>query len=336
MTRLSYLLLLPLACVLWACGQTQAPPPSEKPAYVLAIHGGAGTIRKDLMTKEKDAAYRASLRAALAAGEEVLKNGGEAMDAVVAAITLMEDDSLFNSGRGAVLTSEGTAELDASIMDGQSLNAGSVAGVKTIKHPILAARLVMDSSVHVMMAGLGADTYGEMNGLEIVDNNYFITGRRKQQWEKKQEQESAAIKKKYGTVGAVALDQNGNLAAGTSTGGMTNKRFGRVGDAPIIGAGTYADNKSCAVSCTGHGEYFIRNVVAYQSAAQMQFSGKSLEEATNHIIHEVLPPQGGTGGLISVDKDGNVNLPFNTSGMFRGFVKAGDPIKVAIYEEEPK
>ncbi|TAE46362.1 MAG: isoaspartyl peptidase/L-asparaginase [Bacteroidetes bacterium] len=316
----------------------------DKPEYVFAIHGGAGAMSRDKMTPELEAQYRAGLEEALSAGETVLKSGGSAEDAVIAAITLLEDNPLFNAGKGAVLTNAGTAELDASIMSGRTGLAGAIAGVKTIRNPILAARLVMDSSEHVMLTGKGAETFASSHGLKTVKNSYFITPQRQEQLRKVKEEEKASGKhadagqydpsgKKFGTVGAVALDRNGNLAAGTSTGGMTNKRYGRVGDAPIIGAGTYANNNTCAVSCTGHGEYFIRNVVAYDLAAMLEYTGKTLEDAANQIIFKKLKTIGGEGGLIAVDKQGNVAMPFNSEGMYRGYLNSKGERMVAIYKD---
>ena len=317
-------------------GKEESPQEKKRPAYALAIHGGAGAMSRDLMTPEMEKAYRAGLEAALAKGESILKDGGSAMDAVEASIHILEDNPLFNAGKGAVFTHEETVELDASFMDGQTGNAGAVAGVKSIRHPISAARLVMDSSVHVMMAGQGADKFASGYGLEVVDNTYFHTERRLKQVQAKKAGDEAKAKqlKKYGTVGCVALDKQGNLAAGTSTGGMTNKRYGRVGDAPIIGAGTYANNKTCAVSCTGHGEYFIRNVVAYDVSALMEYGAKTLQQAGDYIIHDKLVKQDASGGLISLDKDGNIHMPFNSAGMFRGFVKSDGSQGVAIYEDQ--
>lgn len=311
----------------------QAKP--ERPEYALAIHGGAGAMSRDLLSAEKEVEYRAGLQLALETGEKILKEGGSAMDAVEATIHILEDNPLFNAGKGAVFTHEETVELDASFMDGKTMNAGAVAGVKTIRHPISAARLVMDSSVHVMMAGQGADQFASGYGLEVVDNSYFHTERRLKQVQAKKagNEQKARQLKKHGTVGCVALDKNGNLAAGTSTGGMTNKRYGRVGDAPIIGAGTYANNNTCAVSCTGHGEYFIRNVVAYDVSALMEYGGKSLKEAGDHIVHDKLVKQEASGGLISLDKEGNIHMPFNSAGMFRGFVKSDGSTGIAIYQD---
>ncbi|MEM9932166.1 MAG: isoaspartyl peptidase/L-asparaginase [Bacteroidota bacterium] len=324
--------------------QDTNPP---KPAYALVIHGGAGTILKENMTPEREAAYTAALQAALEAGEAVLKEGGSSKEAVVAAIQLMEENPLFNSGVGAVFTHEETVELDASFMDGATLNAGAVAGVKTVKSPIAAARMVMDSSVHVMLSGKGAEQFAEKMGLEMVENSYFHTERRLNQIKRIKDSQANATKTpykgemsidgtdvyKFGTVGAAALDKEGNLAAGTSTGGMSNKRYGRIGDSPIIGAGTYANNASCAVSCTGHGEFFIRNVVAFDVAARMMYQDLSLEEAGDKVVQEVLMEMGGDGGLISVDKDGNVHMPFNTSGMYRGYVKSTGETYIGIYKD---
>lgn len=330
--------------LLVACTHSDAQDDADRIRYALVIHGGAGTIKKESMSPEREQAYRATLQQALDTGEAILQSGGTALDAVEATIHILEDDSLFNSGRGAVLTSLGTAALDASFMDGATLQAGAVAGVTRLRHPISAARRVMDSSVHVMMAGQGADEFGESMGLEIVDNAYFRTATRKAQLKRIQDAEAGTgllapdpeemRKSKYGTVGCVALDQTGNLAAGTSTGGMTNKRFGRVGDSPIIGAGTYANNATCAVSCTGHGEYFIRNVIAYDVSAQMEYRGLSLASAADSVIMNKLTRLGGTGGLIALDRKGNIAMPFNTSGMYRGFVTSEGKTGIAIYAQE--
>jgi len=304
----------------------------QQSEFGIVIHGGAGGITRDGMTPEQDAAYREALRTALRAGYEILENGGSSLDAVEAAIRVMEDDSLFNAGRGAVFTSDGTNELDASIMDGKTLNAGAVAGVKRIKNPITLARLVMDESRHVMMAREGAEIYGEQYGIETVPEEYFFTNRRWETLQRVQEREEA--EENRGTVGAAALDKDGNLAAGTSTGGMTNKRFGRIGDSPIIGAGTYANNNTCAVSATGHGEYFIRSVVAYDISAKMEYNGLSLQDAANEVIMEKLPDLGGYGGIIAIDTYGNVSMPFNTAGMNRGYVLDDGDIVVKLYGDE--
>ncbi|MGB0840080.1 MAG: isoaspartyl peptidase/L-asparaginase family protein [Chitinophagales bacterium] len=361
---------------------------ARSPNIVMAIHGGAGTILKKNMTPETEAAYRAKLTEALEKGYELLSQGESSVDAIEAAIHILEDSPLFNAGKGAVFTNEGTNELDASIMDGKTLNAGAVGGVKTVRHPISAARKVMENSPHVMLTGAGADTFAKEKGLEIVDNKYFHTDRRYKSLQKVLAEEKAAqmdklsgskddrlqknklIKKgtlnqkmkkgkkeagsprgeanleirkdidpfikdhKFGTVGAAALDKFGNLAAGTSTGGMTNKRYGRVGDSPIIGAGTYANNGTCAVSATGHGEYFIRNVVCYDISALMEYGGKSLEDAANYVVKEKLVALKGSGGVIAVDHNGNVAMPFNTEGMYRGYIGRDGVPHVFIYKEE--
>jgi len=311
--------------------------------WALVIHGGAGTIQKKYMTDELEAAYRSGLEAALNTGATVLKNGGSSAEAVEATIMILEENPLFNAGKGAVFTHDEHVELDASFMDGKSGQAGAVSGVRTVRHPISAARLVMDSSVHVMMSGRGAEEFAHSQGLEEVENSFFHTEKRLGQLRKikaadggtalDHDSDKEPVKKKYGTVGCVALDKAGNLAAGTSTGGMTNKRFGRVGDSPIIGAGTYADNETCGVSCTGHGEYFIRHVVAYDVAARMKYLNESLEEAADHIINKELPAVGGTGGLVAMDREGNITMPFNTPGMFRGYLKANGEIVIEIYRD---
>jgi L-asparaginase / beta-aspartyl-peptidase len=299
-------------------------------SYVLVIHGGAGTISSDRMSPAEELAFHKKLTQALEAGESILKAGGSSLDAVEAAVRIMEDSHLFNAGKGAVFNFEGQNELDASIMCGNSLKAGAVTGVTTIKNPITAARGVMEQSVHVMLSGKGAEQFAYDLGLEIVDPTYFFDQRRWQQYRKFLMENVSPLRgdahsqdHKMGTVGAVALDMHGNLAAATSTGGMTGKRYGRIGDSPIIGAGTYANNLSCAVSATGHGEYFIRNIVAYDIAARMQYLGESLKQASEFVILEKLQEMGGTGGIIAVDKDGNIAMPFNTSGMYRGYVISG-------------
>lgn len=296
----------------------------KNPQWVIVIHGGAGNIIKENMKPETEQLYLEKLNDALSVGSNILLNGGSSLDAVTAAIIIMEDSPLFNAGKGAVFTAEGKNEMDASIMDGSNLMAGAVAGVQTIKNPILAAREVMEHSKHVMLMGEGADIFAKEHGLKIEDSSYFFTERR---WKSLQK----ANKDKFGTVGAVALDMNGNLAAATSTGGMTNKMKGRIGDTPIIGAGTYADNKSCAVSGTGHGEYFMRNVVAYDIAALMKYSGVSLKQASNYVIMKKLKDQGGGGGIIALDKAGNFVMTFNTKGMYRGYKNSNGFEEVLIY-----
>ena len=314
--------------------------------FGFVIHGGAGTIERSRMTPEREKAYRDKLSEALLSGFGVLQKGGGSLDAVVAAITLLEDSPLFNAGKGAVFTSAGTNELDSSIMDGRTLKAGAAAGLKRVKNPILLARLVMEQSPHVMMTGEGAEVFASQKGVELVDPKYFHTEERWQQLQRIKEAEKNPPPKrsklerealpfdehKFGTVGAVSLDRAGNLGAGTSTGGMTNKRFGRVGDSPIVGAGTYADNETCAVSCTGDGEYFIRSVVAHDISARMRYGGKTVEQAAAAAIEKV-GKIGGTGGLIALDRRGNFAMPFNTSGMYRGWIgPAGQP-HVLIYKD---
>ncbi len=300
-------------------------------AYTLVIHGGAGSIMRARLTQERQQAYTQELKHALDAGTQILARGGSALDAVVAAVKVMEDSPLFNAGKGAVFTAEGRNELDASIMDGNTGKAGAVAGLRTVRNPIEAARRVMDSTKHVMLAGQGAEDFARSQHLEIVDPSYFYTDESWQEYLKVKENNEKDGRK--GTVGAVALDKNGNLAAATSTGGMVFKRYGRIGDSPVIGAGTYANNQSCAVSCTGHGEFFIRNAVAYDLAARMSYLGESLEKAADYIINDKLKKQGAMGGLIAVDKEGNVAMPFNSPGMFRGVAKEGKPIQVMMFRE---
>lgn len=308
---------------------------------MLVIHGGAGTITKASMTPEMEKQYRAALDQALRTGHAVLAKGGSSLDAVEAAIRVLEDNPLFNAGKGAVFTHEGKNELDAAIMDGKTKGAGSVAGVTIIKNPISAARAVMEKSPHVMMAGRGAELFATKMGLEIVDPSYFWTEKR---WKalqnellleqnKPQAYLDAQEIKKFGTVGAVALDKSGNLAAGTSTGGLTNKQYGRIGDAPIIGAGTYADNESCAISATGAGEYFIRWTVAHDIAALMKYKGMTVQQATDEVIHKKLPKEG-EGGVIALDAKGNYAMTFNSEGMYRGVIGPDGEPHVWIYKSE--
>ena len=300
---------------------------AEQP-YGLVIHGGAGTITRENMSTEKEAEYISKLTAALKTGYAILENGGSGLDAVEATIKVMEDSPLFNAGKGAVFTGAGTNELDASIMDGATLQGGAVAGVKTVKNPISAARKVMEKTGHVLLAGEGADAFAKEQGLDIVDNSYFHTEHRFKSLIKAKEKEM----EKHGTVGCVALDKKGNLAAGTSTGGLTNKRWGRVGDTPIIGAGTYASNETCAVSATGQGEYFIRGSVAFDIAAQMDYEKKSVQTAAQAVIDK-LTERGGTGGVIVMDSKGNIAMPFNTEGMYRGFYLNDGELTVKIYKD---
>ncbi len=307
----------------------------EKPKYVIVIHGGAGTITKEGLSEEKEKAYNEKLNEALLLGEKMLKNGEKALDVVVKVIQVMEESPLFNAGRGAVFTHNGKNELDASIMDGVTLNAGAVAGVTDVKSPIMLAYRVMTNSEHVMLSGKGASEFAKKEGLEMVDNKYFYTEDRWNSLQRVLENEKKEKKdEKHGTVGCAVLDTYGNLAAGTSTGGMTNKRYGRIGDSPVIGAGTYANNETCAVSCTGHGEFFIRYVVAYTVSALMEMKSMSLADAANYLINEKLVDVKGAGGLIAVDKNGNVAMPFNTEGMFRGYLKSTGEKDVLMYKEE--
>jgi len=311
------------------------------PAYAIVIHGGAGTILKKNMTQEKEAAYRLAMNEALDIGERILEGGGSSIDAVEQTIRFMEDSPLFNAGKGAVFTNEGKNEMDASFMYGADQNAGAVGGVTNIKHPISAARAVLEKSEHVMMAGSGAEQFAKQEGLEIVDPSYFHTDRRwnslqrilRSEKEKTELSEDDDLDKKHGTVGCVALDANGNIAAGTSTGGMTNKRFNRIGDSPIIGAGTFADNATCGVSSTGHGEFFIRYTVARDIAAMMEYGHKSLAEAGDYIINKKLVEKGGTGGVVALDASGNIAMPFNTPGMYRGYAKPNERV-VKIYKND--
>ncbi len=360
----------------------------KKARYVLVIHGGAGTILRNNMTPAMEKAYEKSLENALLAGNEILKSKGSAIDAVEAAVRILEDDSLFNAGKGAVFTNEGKNELDAAIMDGKTLAAGSVAGVTIIKNPVSAARAVMEKSPHVMMTGTGAEKFAQQQGLEIVGPSYFFTESRwlglQKALQKENEKKAAdslinhlkkpgdEIRKltekdsvlkmnasarnaememayselfyftsegngiaggKFGTVGAVALDQYGNLAAATSTGGMTNKRYGRVGDAPVIGSGTYANNNTAAISCTGWGEYFIRLVMAKTISDMMEFGKMKLQDAATEMVMKRLPALGGDGGLIAVDKYGNIAMPFCTPGMYRAFIRSNGEISIKIYRD---
>jgi len=313
----------------------------DKMKYGLVIHGGAGSIIRGTISQEQELEYRNKLKEALHTGYQVLREGGASIDAVQKAVMVLEDSPLFNAGKGAVLNNEGKVELDASIMDGKTLSAGAAAGLHHIKNPISLARLIMDKSPHVFMTGNGAEQFAKQQGLEFVGEEYFITQERLDQLKRIQEREkndssgrSELIRQsKWGTVGAVALDQHGNLAAATSTGGMTNKKYGRVGDSPVIGAGIYANNRTCAVSCTGHGEYFIKNAVAYDVSARMLYKGSTLKEAAGEVINEVLLKIKADGGLIAIDKDGNFTMPFNTPGMFRGYMDENGNYEIELYRE---
>ncbi len=335
-----------------------------KDKITLAIHGGAGTITRVNMTPEKDKAYRETLELALKTGYEVLKKGGTSLDAVEATVRVMEDSPLFNAGKGAVFTHEGKNEMDAAIMEGKDLKAGAIAGVTVIRNPISTARKVMENSEHVMLVGKGAEEFAKLQKQTIVNPSYFYTENRWKGLQNALKEEKSQLDhtelpkekikkdpkkssyspakndnifdegKKFGTVGAVALDQYGNLAAATSTGGMTNKRWNRVGDAPIIGAGTYANNATCAISATGHGEFFIRSVVGHDVSALMEYKGLNLKDATDEVVMKKLVKIGGSGGLIAVDRNGNVAMPFNSEGMYRGYVTAEGKVYVNIYKNE--
>lgn len=322
--------------------------------FAIVIHGGAGTILKKNMTTEDEAAYKAKLEEAIRVGHKILSEGGSSLDAVEKTINILEDSPLFNAGKGAVFTNAETNELDASIMDGKTLNAGASAGTKTVRNPINLARAIMDHSPHVMLSGKGAETFAQEQGLVIVDSSYFFTENRLNSLKRAKEREEKlpsnrvsaeeshksafydpTIKdSKFGTVGCVALDKNGNLAAGTSTGGMTNKRWGRIGDAPIIGAGTYANNNTCAVSSTGWGEFFIRAMVAHDISALMDYKGLSLQEAAYEVIQKKVPELGGDGGIIAVDKYGNMVMEFNTAGMYRASMNDKGELTIGIYKSD--
>jgi beta-aspartyl-peptidase (threonine type) len=319
---------------------------------VIAVHGGAGTIRRDSMTVEEERNYRATMTCALNAGHQILAHGGSSLDAVCAAVQVLEDDPLFNAGKGAVLTHDGKIELDAAIMDGKTGLAGAIAGVSTIKNPVVAARAVMEKTSHVLLSGAGAEQFAAAHQVELVDPEFFHTEHRHDQLEKAIERavleldhdgepNTASAKfepwqtdNKFGTVGAVALDCFGNLAAATSTGGLTNKLYGRIGDSPIIGAGTYADNATAAVSGTGVGEFFMRGLVAYDVAARMKYLGLSLSDAVDQVIDTALDQRGGQGGVIALDANGNVKWGFNTEGMYRGYMKNDGVPVVMIYRTE--
>lgn len=310
--------------------------------FGIVIHGGAGTILKKNMSDSLESAYKEKLKEAISAGYEILKNGGNSLDAVKHTINVMEDSPLFNAGKGAVFTHEGRNELDASIMDGSTLNAGAVAGVRHIKNPIDLARDVMQKSDHVMLYGEGAEEFARGIGYKMMDTSYFYTRNRYESLKRVLEKQNKKVSfedpfikdSKFGTVGCAALDKHGNLAAGTSTGGMTNKRWNRIGDAPIIGAGTYANNATCAVSSTGWGEFFIRSVVAYDISALMEYKKMSLQDAAREVIQNKVPALGGDGGIVAIDKDGNVAMEFNTSGMYRATMNSKGELVIGIYKED--
>jgi beta-aspartyl-peptidase (threonine type) len=302
----------------------------ERLEYAIVIHGGAGNISPEHISPERATAIEAKLSEAMELGTQVLDSGGSSLDAVEQVIILLEDSPLFNAGKGAVFNHKGKNELDASIMDGMTLNAGGVTGVGDIKNPIRAARLVMEKSPHVLMMGAGASDFAAMHGIEIVDSGYFYTEKRWNDLQKQLDREKEETEK-YGTVGCVALDKAGNLAAGTSTGGMTNKKFGRIGDSPIIGAGNYANNSSCAVSGTGHGEYFIRYTVGHDISALMEYRGLTVEEAAREVVQKKLESAGGKGGVICVDKHGNIAMEYNTSGMLRAWGNSKGERNIVIF-----
>ncbi|MBI5267054.1 MAG: isoaspartyl peptidase/L-asparaginase [candidate division Zixibacteria bacterium] len=303
------------------------------PDFGIVIHGGAGTILREKLTAELEAEFRQGLVESLSAGYEILNAGGTSLDAVQKAVTIMEDNPLFNCGRGAVFTYEGKHSMDAALMDGRTLAVGAVAGVRQIKNPIVLARLVMEQLPHILLAGEGAEEFAQANGIALMPDDYFYTERR---WKNLLETRASATtdhETSHGTVGAVALDRSGNLAAATSTGGMTNCRYRRIGDTPIVGAGTYANNKTCAVSTTGHGEFFMRGVISYDLSAMIEYRGMTLADAAAHAIHHRLADIGGSGGLIAIDGRGNFALPFNTPGMYRGFFMDGGKAETAIFRE---
>ncbi len=310
--------------------------------YAIAIHGGAGTILQSTMTAEKEIAYKTALQDAIEAGEAVLKKGGSSLDAVEFAIVSLENNPLFNAGKGAVFTHNGKNEMDASIMYGKDLTAGAVAGVTNIKNPISLSHAVMEKSDHVLLTGAGAIDFAKKINAEFADDDYFFVQMRYEQLQKAKESDSMILdhtedkfengEKKFGTVGCVALDIHGNIAAGTSTGGMTNKKFGRVGDSPVIGAGTYANNNTCAISCTGHGEFFLRSVVAYDISCLMEYKGLTLKQACDFVVMDKLVKIGGEGGLIALDAKGNIELPFNSEGMYRAKKSSDSELYIGIYK----
>ena len=306
--------------------------------FSIAIHGGAGTLVKGLMTQELEAQYKSALKVARDAGYKVLESGGTATDAVEASVKLLEDSPLFNAGKGSVFTAEGTHEMDAAIMEGKNLEAGAVSLITGIKNPVALARDVMENSYHVFLAGEGAMQFAKDQNYSLEDPDYFYDAVRYKQWQGIKDSDTFqldhSVKKdgKFGTVGAVACDKDGNIAAATSTGGMTNKKWGRVGDSPMIGSGNYANNKTCAVSCTGSGEFFIRGVVAYDVSCLMEYKGLSLEDATNEVINKRILEIGGDGGLIAVDAKGNIAMPFNTEGMYRAYKTSNGKEDILIYK----
>lgn len=333
-----------LAAVVLAPLQAAEEEAAPAKPVAIVVHGGAGTISREELDAEQEKQIHAALREALNQGHAILTAGGSSLDAVTAAVKVLEDSPLFNAGKGAVFNCAGINELDAAIMDGSTLNAGAVAGLKQTKNPVELARLVMEESPHVLLIGEGAESFGRQHDIAMVDPAYFQTEQRRRQLDDVQKREGTIgcgdeqevedfDEDRYGTVGAVALDASGNLAAATSTGGMTNKRFGRVGDVPVVGAGTYADNATAAISATGHGEYFIRAVAAHDIAARMAYGGLSLAEAADAVVMKKLREMGGGGGVIAVDGNGNIAMPFNTTGMYRGYIDTKGETKTAIFAD---
>ncbi len=349
MRKLTFLLLL--SSILFSCETTSDKKEAESKqrnpnSFSIVIHGGAGGIKREYFTNEQQDAYSKKLDEAINAGYTILENGGASLDAIQAAINIMENSPLFNAGKGAVYNSEGNQEMDAAIMDGQTLNSGAVAGVNHIKNPILAARIVMDSSKHVLLSGKGAEIMAQKYGVEMVDSSYFFTEKRLNQLKKIQEKKKTQLDHtaflikneliddhKYGTVGAVAIDKYGNISAGTSTGGMTNKKYGRIGDVPLIGAGTYANNLTCGISATGTGEYFIRTVAAHEVSSLILYKGVTPKEALNEVLFNQIGPLGGEGGMILIDKKGDVYWDFNSTGMFRAYKKSSGETKIEMFKK---
>lgn len=322
MNKLSFSLLM-LLYLFYSCN-------SNKVEFAIVIHGGAGTILKKNMSDEMELAYKLKLEEAINAGYNILEKNGSSKDAVEETIKILENSELFNAGKGSVLSNKGVVEMDASIMNGQSLNAGAISGIKTIKNPISAARLVMEKSEHVFLSGEGAEEFAKLQGLDIIDNEYFITETRLKSLLNAKKRDSIKDNK-FGTVGCVAIDKFGNITSGTSTGGMTNKKWNRIGDVPIIGAGTYANNNTCGISSTGWGEYFIRNVVAYDISSQIEYKKISIDLAAKNTLKKV-KDLGGNGGVIGIDKNGNILMDFNTEGMYRGYKKSDGESEISIYK----
>ena len=322
MNKLSFSLLI-LLCFFYSCN-------SNKVDFAIVVHGGAGTILKKNMSDEMELAYKLKLEEAINAGYNILEKNGSSKDAVEETIKILENSELFNAGKGSVLSNKGVVEMDASIMNGQNLNAGAISGIKTIKNPISAARLVMEKSEHVFLSGEGAEEFAKLQGLDIIDNEYFITETRLKSLLNAKKRDSIKDNK-FGTVGCVAIDKFGNITSGTSTGGMTNKKWNRIGDVPIIGAGTYANNNTCGISSTGWGEYFIRNVVAYDISSQIEYKKISIDLAAKNTLKKV-KDLGGNGGVIGIDKNGNILMDFNTEGMYRGYKKSDGESEISIYK----